>query len=766
MSSQRAGGWIFLGLGWSLFSGLASAALPTAETHECRLWTDSLSIVHVRTRDELGAYRCLGYLHARHRAFQMDLLRRIVNGRAAEMFGAARIKSDVTLRLLDLVSVARRMESELPADLRARLTAYAEGANVGLPEAVRVGVHEFRDYGYSPAPWTVHDSLSVLLLMSLDQTRQTFEEKVLQSKRVEKWGRPGADLFLETGMPWETTILKPEEFPRLPVNAASHARKSSPAEIARGLEAALDLFPRDIETGSNNWVVAPARAKSGHALLANDPHLRLTRPAFWYWVHLSTEDGIEAVGSTIPGVPDLVAGMNREVAWGLTNAYLDVSDVVSVPTADLPGLRAERPWIWFKWGPFKLPFFFKKLERTAEGLPILPVDGPKDRKLVLFWSGFQLRGNELAALGNRLRLRSAAEADAALARTGLPAFNYVFADTRGNIGYRAIGKAPRRMQGFPDSIRLPAAGEAPGKPSVEWRTPAEMPHVMNPARGFVATANNRHWEQSTGQWGGTAYRRSFRAFRIEEMLRAQPKHDLESLKAIQCDATATDARWVAPVLVKSLQDAEASFSDAERLALGELREWAAAGRFDMRGDCRACVIYRVWQEILYARYEAGKLLSVVPLYRMLTRAEGASPEVSRGLVETFREAVASARGRGWRDVHQAPFPHLADANYDRVPALPTPADEYSVNLGQSTWDGQQLRHESGPSFRMVVEMSSPPRMELTFPGEAQDLPQPAVQAADSNYARWARCEHRPVAFPVDWSRLDAEIVHLAKSSAK
>jgi penicillin amidase len=260
----------------------------------------------------------------------------------------------------------------------------------------------------------------------------------------------------------------------------------------------------EVSAGSNNWVLAPSRSRSGKAWLANDPHLALKNPPFWYWVHLQGGD-VDAIGASVPGVPLIASGASRRMAWGLTNSYLDVGDVWAVERSELRGIVTTRPWIWIRFGFLKLPFFFKTIERTRQGWPLLPLDAGAGRALVLRWSGYELASSDVEAAPRLMAAADVRSMDEALSRVGIPSWNFVFADTAGGIGYRAVGKVPRR-EGVPEW------GVLSGTPSMAlaptpWLAVSEMPHVLNPARGFVATAKapwasipsrpSRPWKRSS-----------------------------------------------------------------------------------------------------------------------------------------------------------------------------------------------------------------------------------------------------------------------------
>src|SRR5690606_20515457 len=128
-----------------------------------------------------------------------------------------------------------------------------------------------------------------------------------------------------------------------------------------------------VESGSNNWVVSKHKSKTGKALFANDPHLDLKTPIFWYWVNFHTPE-LKVIGASVPGVPVVVSGTNGDVAWGLTNSYLNSADIFFLKDVKDSDIEEFRPTVNVKWWIFKLPFFFKSFERLKTGHRLLPLD--------------------------------------------------------------------------------------------------------------------------------------------------------------------------------------------------------------------------------------------------------------------------------------------------------------------------------------------------------------------------------------------------------
>ena len=720
-----------------IFFLLLSLSQSWASTH-CDIHRDKLGIPHIKSKDELSIYACLGYVHATDRLWQMDHLRRIVQGRRAEVYGFSAIKDDFRFRLLGLSEHADRLFKELSPHAKKKLAAYTEGVNKGAQVAITRGVYEFKELGVHFEPWKEEDSVGIFLLQSLDQTRKTFETEFLEKSRLQKNGVRAESLSAQDGLPWSTTILKEGEYPTgvTPLQAT----ESLPSE--HELSKAFPFFNtlnNPLESGSNNWVIAPSRSSTGKAWLANDPHLSLQTPSLWHWSHLESET-FDAIGVTVPGLPLLSSGTNRYVSWGLTNSYMDVGDVAYIPEKELINLKQERPLIWIRLGFLKLPFFFKSFQRTENGYPILPLDAPKDHLLVLKWVGFHLKGQELEEIFNLLPTRSAAEMDKKLARVGLSSWNFVYADTSGKIGYRAIGKFPARASEPPFGITENNYDSFKSWNYLNW---SQAPAVFNPKRGFIATGNNRQWPLGSSYPIGRAQTPSFRAFRMEELLKSS-KQSRASQEKIQCDVQAVDARFIVPELLEVVSAEKWNAHELAAIAL--LKAWD----FQTGFDCRACGIYRKWAYEVTLETE----WTDSAIYRLLKAKDADFIKIT---TQKFRQAVKELHDLDplfpkWQFLHLNHFRHSSKiTSLDPLNPIANPGDQNSVNPGSMNLVSGVPEHADGASMRTLIEMKSPPEINAAFPAKNSDLGKEDLTTNNSPWLNWRDCKYEKLEFPLNWS---------------
>ncbi len=258
--------------------------------------------------------------------------------------------------------------------------------------------------------------------------------------------------------------------------------------------------------GSNNWVVEGARSASGKPLLANDPHLSLQMPSIWYENHLSGGD-YHVTGASIPGSPGVIIGHNERVAWGVTNAMTDVQDLYIERFDPQDATRYEFKGQWEQAEIVREEIavrgrsepFVEQVRITRHGpviSPLVPTTGDRTdgaaanqsgETLALRWTALEpARIFESVVALNRATDWESFRA--ALAAWTVPAQNFVYADVDGHIGYALGGDMPMRAQG---DGRVPVPGWTG---EYEWTgliPQAELPHVLDPQDGVIATANNR-----------------------------------------------------------------------------------------------------------------------------------------------------------------------------------------------------------------------------------------------------------------------------------
>ncbi|MCB0394729.1 MAG: penicillin acylase family protein, partial [Bdellovibrionales bacterium] len=528
-----------------------------------------------------------------------------------------------------------------------------------------------------------------------------------------------ADLLDDDGTPWETTILKSGEYPieNPPDVAKLNFQKSPISDPFENLDSVLNL-----EIGSNNWVVSPSRSESGVAMLANDPHLELQRPSFFHWIKF-VGGPAEFFGASVPGLPVVISGLNRKVSWGITNAYLDVMDAAYVKDSDWKKLAEPyHPRVLVRVGSIwlDLKLINKTFYRLKDRIVYLPANAPKDYSVLMKWSGFDLTAEDIEPTFDLFLSESASDLHSRLRKVRLPAWNFVMADVNGKIAYQSTGKIPRREKQRPFGVQKMSYSEFS---KTNYLNDEERPSVFNPSRGFVSTANNRHWPATSALHGGRGYYHPFRAFRIQELLLEKQKHNEESFRKIQCDVKMNDLFFIADGLF--------SHDENWRKELEILKK----ADFKASLGCTNCYLFRYALEKILTEWnqtEGG-------LYRLAK--SGLSDEQKSRISDLYSEALKVGKGRTWGEMHRSSFPHLSQREDMMVKSIATQGDQFTVNPGTGDLlENGILDHNISAAHRLVIEMTNPPRVRGLLVGENTEIQKSNLSDSNSNWQKWVRCE--------------------------
>jgi len=546
------------------------------------VYRDSMGIPHLYAKNETDLYRVTGYLEAQDRMWQMDLLRRVTQGRLSEIFGEDFVQTDLLLRALRIPEKSLRIKDSLSSGQLETLQAFADGVNQYIEKHHNSLPVEFKLLGYKPEPWKPEHSLNIIGYMSWDLANGTYSTEVLLykiSKKVneEKSGfllpeKKRKQIFVYPSFTIDTSLL-----------AIQDNLLSGNGKLA---ELGLHIF-----SGSNNWAVSSEKSVSGHAMLSNDMHLSLNMPGIWYQMHQAIDGKLNVTGVVIPGEPLIVAGHNEDIAWGMTNMYVDDIDIYH------ERLNPENPDQYRfdgKWHPLEVR---KEIIRIKGGKEITDTlkfthHGPiisrfkhVNETLSMRWVGNDY-SNEYLGVYALNRAKNWNDFREGIRHFKCVSQNFIFADKSGNIGLYSGGGVPiRKGPGY--MIR-------PGDTSLyDWtgKVPFSLlPHTYNPPEHQVSSANNKTINNDYTYYIGTYFAQYYRISRIREMLNAREKLTRQDFEKMQADQHSKLAENIVPELVHVLNAARSSLSPVELQALEILRNWDG----DMTADSPAPTIFDVF----------------------------------------------------------------------------------------------------------------------------------------------------------------------------
>lgn len=454
---------------------------------------DSRGVPTIRGRTRLDVARGVGFVHGQDRFFQMDLLRRRAAGELAQIVGASALGLDREIRVHRFRNVARRVLANASPPEIALVRAYAEGVNAGLG-SLKARPFEYMLLRVPPAPWLEEDTVLCTLAMFI--TLQDSKGENESALGVMRDVLPPAlyDFLTPQGTEWDAPMVGAAVAqPPIPGPEVLDLRGTAPYRKAADAST-LDREPPQAVPGSNNWAVAGTHTEHGGAIVANDMHLPIDSPNIWYRVAMLFPEGSEErrlVGVTLPGTPALVVGSNGYVAWGFTNSYGDWTDLVELEPVPGDDDAYATPG-----GPLKFTHTTEVLHvkgAAEERLDVLgTIWGPvidkdhRGRRRALAWVAHDPDGVNLGLFGLE-SARNLDAAQAAAARAGIPAQNFVCADRSGRVGWTIMGRIPRRV----GIGRLPTSWADGTRRWEGWLAPEEYPRIVDPGDGRIWSANAR-----------------------------------------------------------------------------------------------------------------------------------------------------------------------------------------------------------------------------------------------------------------------------------
>jgi len=554
-----------------LLLDLKSSLTPTSGNIQVKGLGNSIQISHdafgtprIIAKTDHDAYFGLGFKHASDRLWQLEVQRRLVQGRLSEILGAEALSQDIWMRTLGIQDSAKQAAQFLSPETTDALKAYSEGINAWVAQATSLPI-EFRMLGLRPEPWTIYDSLGAQKMFAFVLGGNMFDEE-------------RRDLLLQKFTPAQLKFFYSYD----PLNILAEAKPLLNTNLIAKKDTLMEFGIGHKFTGSNAWVVSGKHTKTGHAILANDPHLALELPALWYAASMKG-DKLDVTGMTIVGLPIVIFGQNANIAWGGTNLESDQQDLfVETVSSEHPDQYKDgEEWIKFnsrvetiKISPDFPAFLNEALQpvdivvrKTTRGPVISDVRSSSDRMLSLRWAALDHEDRTIESFFKIQYAKNWGEFRKSLSLLKAPGLNFLYADRAGNIGYQVAGMMPERSIGV--GILPQIASKA-----AEWKGYYDfnlLPSILNPENGFFVSANEaiNHSTEIviSHEWAPPA-----RHERITELLGQsiadKKKFDIHDMAIIQNDKKDKTALELLPLLKNF--DAK---TQQEIDAIAELKKW-------------------------------------------------------------------------------------------------------------------------------------------------------------------------------------------------
>ncbi len=687
----------------------------------------------IAAADDDDAAFGLGFAHAQDRLFQMELQRRLGAGRLAEIFGPAALPIDRQMRVLGLYRTAEAEFARLPAPVRHLLTAYAAGVNAFLAHRRGALPPEFLLLRFRPEKWRPADSLVWGKLMDVE-LGGNFRGELVRARLARSMAPADLD-FLYPGYPSNGPTILAQLAPfyrRLPLARLSHALPGLVGPIY----------------ASNNWVVDGAHSQSGKPLLANDPHLGFGAPGVWYLARLKTPEH-DMAGATVAGVPFVIIGHNRHIAWGFTTATADIEDLFIekldpgdphrylTPNGSAP--FAQRQETIDVRGAAPISFTVRDSRHGPVLSDILP-SAPVDKGYALALETTFLTGDDAsaAALWGIDRAHDWAGFSAALKDFVGPPQNIVYGDAAGNIGFIVAGRIPIRRAG---DGWMPMPGWTG---AYDWQgyIPFDrLPQAENPPSGRFVSANDKIEPDTYPYFISRDYDLPNRAERIEALLDRTKLQSPATSAAIQADTLSLMAARLVPLMTRIKPKTALA-----REAVRRLQQW----NFHMDADKVEPLLFTAWLREFSRSIFFGRLGKAAADYWDLkpqvieailtrnpdwcvppgdpnescaTRLAGALDTALAELEQRYGGDMASWK---WGRAHIAEFPNPV---FDRIPilrdwlrvAISTSGGYDTIDRGPSTIRDptQPFAQRFGAGLRIITDLADPAGSRMmVVPGQS------------------------------------------------
>ena len=718
---------------------------------------DDLLIPHVFAQNETDLYKAQGYITAKHRLWQMEFQTFAAAGRISEIIGADALDYDRQQRRRGMVYGAEQSLKKMKQDAESYkyIEAYRDGINSYINQLSEANLPvEYKLLNYKPEQWTTKKT--ALLLMYMTKMLAGYDSDLEYTNALRLFGKENFDLlypdFFDVNDP---VIPKETDWSFIDVKIPEVPKSELPLDsIAKTLDK-----PHP-DNGSNNWAVSGKKSASGNPILANDPHLGLNLPSIWFVMQLSTPNQ-SVMGATLPGALGVISGFNNDISWGVTNATRDVLDWYKIEFKD--GSRTQ----------YKYDGNWKNTTVRVEELKALNTETTMDSVIythhgpvsydhnfmgdneragyAMKWMG-HLGGNNQRTFLELNKAKNYDDYVKALSHFVAPAQNFVFASAEGDIALWVQGKFPNKWKGQGKFLMDGS------HPENDWQSfiPQQFnAHVKNPQRGFVSSANQHPVDDSYPFYVFNDGYETYRNRVINQFLSEKNNLTAEDFKTLHNNNYNLKAAELLPYIFEKMNTSE--LTPEEKEIYNQIRAWDFNNDIDKLGPS----IWDLWWDKLYDltwdefdvddvtldrpfTYQTIYLLKNQPENEFMDVKETPEKETAKDLFlptfkETAKELIDWKRKNGdytWVNYKATYVGHLLQA----LPAF----SRFNLPIGGGRSIVNATSENHGPSWRMIVEMSSPPKALGIYPGGQSG--NPGSKYYDNFIDDWAAGNYHELTF--------------------
>ena len=546
---------------------------------ETNVYFDEYGIPHIYAQNHQDAMVALGYVHAQDRLWQMELLRRIAPGKLSEIFGTKALKNDIFFAGLGIDEASEK--AVISADKNSQSYKLAKSYLDGLNQYVENGKTpiEFQILGIEKQKFTLKDVYNTFGFMAFSFAMAQKTDPLLTDIR----NQYGENYLKDLGVNYEfnTTRLK-----------ISKEKIQEYSEISKSITALLEKAPVPTFIGSNSWVLAPEKTKSGKVIFANDPHIEFSQPGTWFEAHISCPN-YEMYGYYIAGTPFPLLGHNRNYAYGLTMFENDDCDMFEEENNSSNANQYKTASGFLNYKIRNKTIKVKdstsvnlKIKETHHGPIIngLLSDFKSKNPVSLSWIYTQQPSKILDAVYGLSNSNNIDEFKKAVSYIVAPGLNIMYGDAKNNIAWFTSGKLYKLEKGVNANFILNGTNGIDDKK--EFIDFSQNPSAINPSSHYVYSANNMP-ESINGYNYPGYYLPEDRAKRISNLIESKNDWTAETVSKMITDNTSNSS----PEIVKNMLSVmNGNYSEQEKEAISILKKWNGSHHLD---DV-APTIYNKW----------------------------------------------------------------------------------------------------------------------------------------------------------------------------
>lgn len=729
---------------------------------KAEVYFDERLVPHVFADNDHDAYFIQGYLHAKFRLWQMEFQTFAAAGMISQVLGPGKdsqyIKYDRSMRRLGMIYAAEKTLTEVEKDpvSKEQQDAYTAGVNAYLSSIKESELPlEYKLLNYKPEKWTNLKSALFMKYMSYDLAGNEQDLEFTNARNVFSLSD------FEKLYPVIQDSLKPvvpntaeDPYPTVPAFDLTPPPFADSLYFTFSKDTLTNVLQKpDADNGSNNWAVSGRNTSSGDPILCNDPHLGLNLPSIWYEMQLSTP-GFNAYGVTFPGAPNIIIGFNDSIAFGFTNAGRDVKDYYEIKFRDE---TMNEYWFDSAWVKAEKRYERIRIRGKADLVDTVTytVFGPviydrsfavasgNDKAYAVRWKAHD-PSNELLMFHGLNRAKNYEDYEQAVKYLSTPGQNPVFASKSGDIAIWQQGDFPAKWRRQGDFF-MPGYDS-----SYMWKgiiPQSENPHMRNPVRGYVSSANQLSVDSSYPYYTGNDFP-VYRGYIINRYLDEMSVVTTDDMKKMQTDNYNIKAEFARDIL---LQTDEAALSPDEKKYFDIYKSWNLRNDADEKG----ATIFTVWWKELEKAVWSDELNKPgIPLpwpneatlieslrkdtaYKFLDDINTPGKETLKDMLaislknatEILKKAEANDRLE-WAKYKDTQVRHLL-----RLPAL----SRLHLPVGGGRGIINCTKEDHGPSWRMIVQLSFTTEAYGVYPGGQSG--NPGSKYYDNFIDTWAKGEY-------------------------